>query len=91
MADPVILEPRLDLPAASPLLTTLRARDEAEVILDFSEVKHLGALCLQVILSAATTYGEQGRTLSITNVSDRVVDQMRVMGMTPETIARGCQ
>lgn len=91
MADPVMLEPRLDLPAASPLMTTLRAREDSEVILDFSEVKHLGALCLQVMLSAATTYNAQGRKLSLTNVSDRVVDQMRVMGMTPETIARGRQ
>jgi chemotaxis protein CheX len=91
MGEPVMLDPRLDLPAASPLMTTLRAQDAHEVTLDFTQVKHLGALCLQVILSAALTFSAEGRKLSITNVSDRVIDQMRVMGMTPEKIARGRQ
>jgi chemotaxis protein CheX len=91
MADPVVLESKLDLAASSGLLTTLRSREEDEVILDMSQVKHLGSLCLQVLLSAGISFRAQGRSISFINVSDRVVDQLRVMGMTPETIARGRQ
>lgn len=91
MPDALVLAPKLDLAAASGLMTTLREHTEAEVILDMSEVKHLGALCLQVILSAASTANSENRKILIENVSDRVVDQMRVMGMTPEAISRGRQ
>lgn len=89
MAEPLVLAPKLDLAAASDLMTALRSRKEAEVIIDMSDVKHLGALCLQVLLSAAQTAQAEQRRITITNTSDRVLDQMRVMGMTPETIARG--
>lgn len=89
MTEPVHLNPKLDLAAASDLKTTLSDRKDDEVILDFSEVKHIGALCLQVLLSAATTFNAENRRISIVNASERVVDQLRVMGMTPEMIARG--
>ena len=89
MAEPVMLATKLDAAAANALLTTLRDNNDADLTLDMSEVKVLGALCLQVLLSAAKSAGADGRTMTITNVSDRVIDQMRLMGMTPEIIARG--
>lgn len=91
MSDPVVLAPKLDLPAASALLTTLRGRTDADLVLDMAEVKHLGALCLQVLISAATSAVAEGRKISLINASDRVSDQLRLMGMTTETIARGRQ
>ncbi|WP_299671906.1 STAS domain-containing protein [uncultured Roseobacter sp.] len=89
MSEPIVLASRLDLPAASALKTQLKAQTEGDLILDLSEVKHLGALCLQVMLAAATTAVAAGRSVSVINATDRVTDQLRVMGMTPETIARG--
>lgn len=91
MTEPLMLAPKLDLAAASGLMATLRDRSDDEVVLDMSEVKHLGALCLQVLLSAAVTAHQQKRKISIVNASDRVIDQMRLMGMTPEAITRGHQ
>ncbi|WP_299507992.1 STAS domain-containing protein [uncultured Roseobacter sp.] len=91
MGGPIALSPRLDLPAASALMTTLKEHDDGDLILDLAEVKHLGALCLQVMLSAATSAVAQGRSVSLVNASDRVIDQLRVMGMTPEAISRGRQ
>lgn len=91
MTNTVTLDAKLDLSAASDLLSALKAQDADEVVLDFHDVTHLGALCLQVILSAAKTTAAQKRTMSFVNISDRVVDQMRVMGITPEAIARGVQ
>lgn len=89
MTDPVMLNAKLDLPAAAALMNTLQERSEAEVVVDFAEVKHLGALCLQVLISAAKTAAADNRKITLTNASDRVIDQMRVMGMTPEAIAKG--
>lgn len=91
MSDAVTLAPKLDLAAASELMTTLRGRTDEELVLDMSDVKHFGALCLQVIISAATTANSQNRKIIFSNVSDRVLEQMRVMGMTPESIVKGRQ
>jgi chemotaxis protein CheX len=91
MTAPVVLAPKLDLAAATDLMTTLKTFKEDEVVLDLSEVKHLGALCLQVLLSAATSAISENRKITLANVSDRVIDQMRLMGMTPESIERGRQ
>ncbi|MCV3272061.1 STAS domain-containing protein [Roseobacter sinensis] len=89
MSDPIVLASRLDLPAASALKTQLKEHAEGDLIMDLSEVKHLGALCLQVMLAAATGAVAAGRAVSVINATDRVTDQLRVMGMSPETIARG--
>jgi len=89
MTDPVQMAPKLDLSAASDLMATLQGRKEDDVVLDFSEVKHLGAICVQVLVAAATSFNAENRKLSMVNVSERVTDQLRVMGMSAETISRG--
>ncbi|WP_295314222.1 STAS domain-containing protein [Roseobacter sp.] len=89
MSEPLVPDTRLDLSAAAGLATALRDRTEPEVIVDLSEVRHMGALCLQILIAAATSAQKDGRSLSLINASDRVIDQLRVMGMTPETIAGG--
>jgi chemotaxis protein CheX len=89
MSNEISLAPRLDLSAAQELLATLSTRKDSKVILDMSEVSHLGSLCLQVMIAAARAARNDGRTLIVKNTSDRVRDQMRVMGMTPETIGKG--
>lgn len=91
MADAIQLAPKLDLAAASDLVATLKGLKDKEVVLDLCEVKHLGALCLQALLSAATSANSEGRTITLVNTSERVIDQLRVMGMTPEAISRGRQ
>ncbi len=91
MTTPVVLTQKLDLAAATSLMTTLRASKDEEVVVDMSEVKHLGALCMQVLLAVATALNSEGRKMTVIEASDRVIDQMRVMGMTPESIAKGIQ
>lgn len=91
MTEAIILDSKLDLVAASALKSTLLENTDKEVVLDMSDVKHFGALCMQVLLAAAKSANSENRKISMTNVSDRVIDQMRVMGMTPEAICRGHQ
>ncbi|MEM1076375.1 MAG: STAS domain-containing protein [Pseudomonadota bacterium] len=89
MSETIVLAPKLDLAAASDLAAQLRGHTSGDVTLDMSGVKHLGALCLQVLLSASCSIRENGYSVAISNVSDRVIEQMRLMGLTPEAIARG--
>ncbi|MBY6089611.1 STAS domain-containing protein [Pseudooceanicola sp. 502str34] len=87
----VTLPPRLDVAAAGPLAEELRSRLAAaeDLVIDAGPVSHLGALCLQVLLAAATSAREAGRGFRLIQMSDRVLDQARFMGFTPETIAEG--
>jgi chemotaxis protein CheX len=59
------LAPVLDLNAAASLRTALMERRGESLSLDASTVQRLGGLCLQVLLSAARTWGEDGQTFEI--------------------------
>ncbi|MDW4496491.1 STAS domain-containing protein [Sulfitobacter sp. D35] len=88
MTDRLMLAPRLDLPATAELMSQLKDHDR-DVVLDLSEVSYFGALCIQVVIAAATAVRVTGHDFSIVGASDRVVEQLRVMGLTPESIAEG--
>ncbi|TMM54663.1 STAS domain-containing protein [Sulfitobacter sabulilitoris] len=87
----IVLDPKLDLPAATPLRRALCDAAAGDLTLDAGRVTHFGALCLQVLCAAAADRRSQGARLSVVNTSDRVLDQLRVMGMTPESISEGCK
>ena len=87
MADRYSLPPKIDLPAAAPLAAELRGRLGADVTLDAAGVTQIGALCTQVIASAAISLAAAGHRLTIVNTSDRVVEQLRHLGFTPESLS----
>ncbi len=89
MSDTLVLQPRLDISAADPLAQALRTRLGSDLTVDARDVTHLGAMCLQVLLSAAQTVRRAGHRFTLANASDRVLDQLRSMGFTPETLAEG--
>jgi chemotaxis protein CheX len=91
MNDAIVLTPRLDLPAAQGLLTVLTNAQDDDIVLDMGDVTYLGALCLQVLIAAADASRSNGHGFSLINTSDRVLDQLRVMGMTPQDIVKGRQ
>lgn len=87
MAEPLIPESRLTVTQAAGLHSALMARAGQDVTVDMAEVTQLGALCLQVLISAAKSFRTAGAALHLANVPDKVLAQMTVMGMSPETIA----
>ena len=92
MADPLALPSRIELSTVSDLHDVLRKRIGPEdVLVDAGDVTHLGALGLQVLVAAAAAQRLHDAKLLITNISDRVLDQLNTMGMTPETITEGTQ
>ncbi|WP_375690798.1 STAS domain-containing protein [Pseudooceanicola sp. LIPI14-2-Ac024] len=89
MSDTLVLPARLDLSAAEALAQSLRKRLGADMILDAGHVTHMGAMGLQVLLSAARTTRRAGHRFALTNASDRVLDQLSTLGFTPESLAEG--
>ena len=87
MSTAIPLDGRLDLSAAAPLLQQLRSHAQPDLVLDACSVTHLGALCLQVMLAASQAARNAGGELKLINASDRVLNQLRVMGLSPEAIS----
>lgn len=84
-----MLAPRLDLHAASRLKSALIKKNSENIILDFSEVKFIGALCLQVLIAASRCSMSHGRGFSLINISDRVKEQLRLVGISPSDLSEG--
>jgi len=91
MNTPILLQSKLDLPAAGPLAKSILDLDDGDVVLDAQQVEHVGALCLQVMLSAATSVRKAGHGFSFVNANDKILEQISLFGLTPETIAEGKQ
>ena len=89
MAEPYVLEAKLDLSAAAALHETLMELTGRDSVLDAQRVTHMGALCTQLLIAAGRKAGEGGHKFSIVNTSDRVLAQLSAMGLSPEMIAEG--
>jgi len=81
----------LDLPAAGSLLESLLKLAGEDLVIDASKVQRLGASCLQVLLSAARTWKAEGTSLILAHGSERFIDDLRLLGFTPETLLSGAQ
>jgi chemotaxis protein CheX len=87
---PVVLRlPRiLDMAAAGPLSLELIALRGSAVMLDGSDVESLGGLCLQVMLSAALRWEEDGIPFRIVRASAALQEACRMLGACPLTSAQ---
>lgn len=76
------LAPRLDLSQVSALAEELRACLGSDLVIDASAVSHLGALGAQLLASAALSWRNAGRILSITPRSDAFDEALARLGLT---------
>lgn len=74
------LEANLDLAAARPLREALIARRGAALEIDASEVRRLGAPCLQVLVAATQDWDDAGIPVRITARSAEFDEALRLMG-----------
>ena len=81
----------LDLPAAASLAESLLKHVGEDLAIDASKVQRLGASCLQVLLSAVRTWKAESTSLTLANGSERFIDDLRLLGFTPETLFSGAQ
>lgn len=82
------LDAKLDLRAADPLKENILTNRGQDLTLDAKEVTQLGALCLQVIRSAAKTWAQDGKTLTFSNASLECAEQLNLLGFNSETISK---
>ncbi|MEP4195931.1 MAG: STAS domain-containing protein [Aliishimia sp.] len=88
MSGDIKLPARLDLPAAVRLANELRDIN-GPVSVDASEVSHMGALGLQTLAVVAKTVIKRGDTFQMIGSTDKVLDQMKLMGTAPEQLTEG--
>ena len=81
----------LDLPVAASLAESLLKLVGEDLAIDASKVQRLGASCLQVLLSAARTWRAESTSLTLVHGSERFIDDLRLLGFTPETLFSGAQ
>ncbi|MDQ8029022.1 MAG: STAS domain-containing protein [Brevundimonas sp.] len=84
MSTPVILPSVLDIRAAGPLQAEILGLRGQPVTLDASAVERLGGLCLQVLLSARSTWAADGQPFDVTTGdSSTFSDQWAAFGAAP--------
>jgi chemotaxis protein CheX len=70
----------LDLTAAAPLAAELLAHRGRDVEVDATAVSRMGAQCLQVLLSARTTWREDGAAFAIVTPSEEFAAVLELLG-----------
>jgi chemotaxis protein CheX len=86
---PLQLPETLDLVAARPLAQMLIERRGADIVIDASSVQRVGAQCVQVLLSAASTWTADGHSLAIVNRSPGLVDGLQLLGIAGDAFIEG--
>ncbi|WP_299287972.1 STAS domain-containing protein [uncultured Tateyamaria sp.] len=90
MSDSLVLPARLDVAGVGDVHARLHAVPAgAELRVDASKVTLMGALGAQLLLSAGKTARNAGGTLDLIDVSERAVEQLADMGLTPEILMEG--
>ena len=75
------LEKILDLNEASALHTKLMALRGSNLTIDGSSVERAGALCIQVLMSAAKSWEEDKHSFSFSKLSDALMKTMQLIGV----------
>lgn len=92
LTETIKLKPRLDLSAAEALVSDMTKQElSSGITLDASEVNHLGALCAQAIIAGARAVQDAGGQMQIVNASERVEEQLGVMGLSIATLEGGAR
>jgi chemotaxis protein CheX len=75
------LEKVLDLNEASALHGKLMSMRGGDVAVDASSVERAGALCVQVLMSAAKTWEEEKYSFTFSKISDALAKTMQLIGV----------
>ena len=82
MTQTVTLGDALDMTAAGPLTTELLGHRGQPVSLNAAGVRRLGGQCLQVLLSAQSTWSADGQPFEIVEPSPEFAEGLALMGAT---------
>ena len=92
MAERIVLSDRLDTAAAQALATQLLSHPPGrDIVLDGSNIAHLGAQAVQVIVSAGKAARTAGGTLTCADFSERGQAQLAQLGLSTEALTEGAR
>jgi chemotaxis protein CheX len=82
----LVLPRILDLKAATPLVESLFSLRGGELVLDASQNERLGGQCLQVLISAVTTWQADGFSLEFGKPSESFIEGLAALGVKLEDL-----
>lgn len=89
MTDVLKLPRKINAPAIDAVLRDVKARPTGDIVLDGSEVEHVGGLGLQALLVIAAECDSEGFRLSVENMSAPARETFDLLGVDPDLIAKG--
>ena len=82
----VELPDTLDLRAAGQLCEHIMKCRRSHLRIDASEVRALGAQCLQVLLAARTTWAQDQFDITYEGCTQRFIDDLKLLGLEPSDL-----
>jgi anti-anti-sigma regulatory factor len=76
----------LDASAAAAVKEMLLARRGAELVVDASQVRRIGAQSLQVMIAAARTWQADGLSYCVSNSSSELLETIALIGLSREDL-----
>lgn len=86
MVKRVALASKLDTAAAPELRKSLIEMQDEDLVLDGSEVKMIGALCVETLMSVAAVWNNGGHSVTIEDASPEMIEDLGRLGLTPDTL-----
>ncbi len=80
------LQERLDFSAVHELKEALENQAGNDLEIDASAVKHMGTLCLQILIAAARDWARAGHKFKISSPSETCLSQLALHGFSPDTL-----
>lgn len=81
------LPPVLDITAAAPLAGDILAHRGKDLMVNAAQVQRVGGQCLQVLLSAAATWSQDGIDFEVTDASPEFTEALETAGLGMEQIS----
>ncbi|WP_202313093.1 STAS domain-containing protein [Mesorhizobium sp. L-8-10] len=75
------LPPLLDITAAGPLAGEILGHRGKDLAVNAAQVQRMGAQCLQVLLSAAATWLQDGMEFEVTEASPEFTEALETAGL----------
>lgn len=76
----------LDLNAASRLHEQVVALNGSDIAVDASQVTRVGAQCIQVLMAAAESWRNAGKTFSVNQSSETFARTLQLLGVSDDSV-----
>ncbi|NNE79650.1 MAG: STAS domain-containing protein [Silicimonas sp.] len=80
----LVLDEKLDTAAADKLRDAIVSAETDDIVADGAGVAVLGALCLELLMSARVLWTQNGKSFVLENPSEPLVENLVRFGVTPD-------